>query len=152
MPTRQPESAKARLRGRPTWPPPPSTTRSRSGAVTSGNRTKRGRARRWLFGQPGYPVRPVTPASTMPAFVRPVAGVIRPIVERLDRLVARLPDAVEMRVRYRLGLDLFVVVAAVVIFLRLFDLNPWSPAVLDMHTYWATGAGVSYNHSNPYEI
>ena len=31
MPTRRPASAKARLSGRPTWPPPPRTTTSRSG-------------------------------------------------------------------------------------------------------------------------
>src|SRR5215210_4105395 len=36
MPTLWPASANARLSGRPTWPPPPSTTRSRSGPVTGG--------------------------------------------------------------------------------------------------------------------
>src|SRR5215208_658976 len=36
MPTFLPASANARLSGRPTWPPPPSTTRSRSGPVTGG--------------------------------------------------------------------------------------------------------------------
>jgi hypothetical protein len=55
-------------------------------------------------------------------------------------------------VRDRLGLDLFVVVASVVVVLRLFDVHPWTPWVLDMHTYWATGAGVSYAQSNPYVI
>ena len=50
------------------------------------------------------------------------------------------------------GLDLFIVVAAVVVFLRLFNVSPWTPWILDMHTYWATGAGVSYVHSNPYVI
>jgi hypothetical protein len=55
-------------------------------------------------------------------------------------------------VRDRLGLDLFVVVAVVVVFLRLFNVSPWTPWVLDMHTYWATGAGVSYVESNPYVI
>ena len=74
-------------------------------------------------------------------------------VQRLiDRSLARLPDAVEARIRERLGLDLFVVVAAVVVMLRLFDVYPWTPWVLDMHTYWATGAGVSYETSNPYVI
>src|ERR1041385_4690620 len=75
-----------------------------------------------------------------------------PAVRTLDRLVSRLPRPVEARVRDRLGLDLFMVVAAVVVVLRLFNETPWTPWVLDMHTYWATGAGVSYAHSNPYVI
>ena len=66
--------------------------------------------------------------------------------------LARLPEPVEARIRDRLGLDLFVVVAAVLIVLRLLDRSPWTPWVLDMHTYWATGAGVSYAQSNPYVI
>ncbi|MEZ0240342.1 MAG: glycosyltransferase family 87 protein [Chloroflexota bacterium] len=77
-----------------------------------------------------------------------VSTITRPI----DRLLARLPHAVEARVRDRLGLDLFVVVAVVLVALRLFGRDPWTPWVLDMHTYWATGAGVSYGQSNPYVI
>jgi hypothetical protein len=80
-------------------------------------------------------------APFISAFTRPI-----------DRLLARLPEAVEARVRDRLGLDLFVVVAVVLVALRLFGRDPWTPWVLDMHTYWATGAGVSYAHSNPYVI
>lgn len=67
-------------------------------------------------------------------------------------MLARLPEPVEARIRDRLGLDLFVVVAAVLVILRLFDVFPWTPWVLDMHTYWATGAGVSYDESDPYVI
>ena len=81
-----------------------------------------------------------------------LAAIHRPITRPLDRLLAHLPPAVEERVRQRLGLDLFIVVAAVVVFLRLFNVSPWTPWVLDMHTYWATGAGVSYVNSNPYVI
>ncbi len=82
-----------------------------------------------------------------------VQRVTRPIALRsIDRLLARLPAPVEARVRDRLGLDLFIVVAVVVVFLRLFHVEPWTPWVLDMHTYWATGAGVSYAESNPYVI
>ncbi|HYK94635.1 MAG TPA: glycosyltransferase family 87 protein [Candidatus Dormibacteraeota bacterium] len=79
-------------------------------------------------------------------FTRPTA------FRTLDRLLARLPEPVEARVRDRLGLDLFVVVAVVVVALRLFNRTPWTPVVLDMHTYWATGAGISYVNSNPYAI
>ena len=89
-----------------------------------------------------YPVRPVN--ILVPVF--------RPLIRPLDRVLARLPAAVEERVRQRLGLDLFIVVAVVVVFLRLFNVSPWMPWLLDMHTYWATGAGVSYVHSNPYVI
>ena len=70
----------------------------------------------------------------------------------LDRLLARLPAPVEARVRDRLGLDLFVVCAFVLVALRLSNSYPWTPWQLDMHTYWATGAGVSYAASNPYQI
>ena len=76
----------------------------------------------------------------------------RALARPIDRLLARLPEAVEARVRDRLGLDLFVVVAVVLVALRLFGRDPWTPWVLDMHTYWATGAGVSYAESNPYVI
>ena len=80
----------------------------------------------------------MTAAST--AFVaRPLRAATGAFVSRVDRLVAHLPDAVEERVRDRLGLDLFVVVASVLVVLRLFDVFPWTPWVLDMHTYWATG-------------
>jgi hypothetical protein len=90
-------------------------------------------------------------ASTFPAARRRLRlpGVVgRP----LNRLLARLPAPVEARVRDRLGMDLFVVCAAVLVALRLFNVFPWTPWVLDMHTYWATGAGVDYATSNPYQI
>jgi glycosyl transferase family 87 len=77
---------------------------------------------------------------------------VRAVADRVDRLLARLPEPVEARIRDRLGLDLFVVVAAVLVVLRLFDASPWTPWVLDMHTYWASGAGFSYAQSNPYVI
>jgi len=77
---------------------------------------------------------------------------IRALATRIDRLLARLPEAVELRIRDRLGLDLFVVVAAVLITLRLFGESPWTSDFVDMHTYWATGAGFSYGTSNPYVI
>lgn len=69
----------------------------------------------------------------------------------IDRLLARLPEPVEARIRDRLGLDLFVVVAVVIVVLRLFDVSPWTPWVLDMHTYWATRDGYGYS-MDPYTI
>ncbi len=79
-------------------------------------------------------------------------GAARALLRPIDSLLARLPAPVEARIRERLGLDLFLVVAAVVVVLRLFNVSPWTPWVLDMHTYWATGAGMSYAQSNPYVI
>jgi hypothetical protein len=76
----------------------------------------------------------------------------RSFLRPVDRLLARLPEPVEARIRDRLGLDLFIVVAVVGVVLRLFAVSPWTPWVLDMHTYWATGAGFNYTHSNPYVI
>jgi hypothetical protein len=90
-------------------------------------------------------------SSTFPASRRRLR-LPRVVGRPLDRLLARLPAPVEARVRDRLGLDLFVVVAAVLVALRLFNVFPWTPWVLDMHTYWATGAGVTYASSNPYQI
>ena len=81
-------------------------------------------------------------------FVRPV----RALATRIDRVLARLPEPVEARIRDRLGLDLFIVVAAVLVTLRLFDKYPWTSWFVDMHTYWATGAGFGYATSNPYVI
>ena len=82
----------------------------------------------------------------------PPTGRIQSLASRVDRLLARLPEPVEARVRDRLGLDLFVVVAVVLIALRLLDKYPWTSSWVDMHTYWATGAGVNYATSNPYVV
>jgi hypothetical protein len=89
-------------------------------------------------------------SSTPHAFHAP--GFVRAAASRIDRLLARLPEPVEARVRDRLGLDLFIVVAVVLITLRLFDTYPWTSWFVDMHTYWATGAGFSYATSNPYVV
>src|SRR5438105_12333886 len=92
---------------------------------------------------------PATAASTALLLrVRP----IRALAARIDRLLSRLPGPVELRIRDRLGLDLFVVVAAVLITLRLFGEYPWTSSFVDMHTYWATGAGFGYATSNPYVV
>jgi hypothetical protein len=74
------------------------------------------------------------------------------ITAPIDAILARFPEPVEARMRDRLGLDLFVVCAAVLVVLRLFAVEPWTPWQLDMHTYWATGAGFGYAESNPYVI
>lgn len=83
---------------------------------------------------------------------RPSRSLARVVLDPLDALLARLPAPVEERIRQRLGLDLFIVVAAVAVFLRLFGVSPWTPGVLDMHTYWATRDGFTYSDSNPYLI
>jgi hypothetical protein len=75
----------------------------------------------------------------------------RRIASRIDRLLARLPEPVEARIRDRLGLDLFVVVAVVLVTLRLFDEFPWTSTWVDMHVYWASGAGISYA-LDPYTV
>jgi Glycosyltransferase family 87 len=75
----------------------------------------------------------------------------RRLAARIDRLLARLPEPVEARIRDRLGLDLFVVVAVVLVSLRLLDEYPWTSPWVDMHVYWASGSGISYA-SNPYTV
>jgi Glycosyltransferase family 87 len=74
------------------------------------------------------------------------------LLRAVDRLLGRLPLDVETRIRERLGLDLFIVVAAVLVVLRLFDTAPWTSPLLDLHTYWATGKGVTYAGANPFLI
>ena len=76
---------------------------------------------------------------------------LSPLTSRVDRLLARLPEPVEARIRDRLGLDLFVVVAVVVVALRLFNEYPWTSPWVDMHVYWASGAGFDYS-LNPYTV
>ena len=90
-----------------------------------------------------------SPASSP---VARLARVGRSLAGPIDRLLARLPAPVEDRIRQRLGLDLFIVVAVVVVFMRLFAIAPWTPWVLDMHTYWATRGGITYAGSDPYTI
>jgi hypothetical protein len=94
----------------------------------------------------------MTATRTIPQTARRRLHLPGVIGRPLNRLLARLPAPVEARVRDRLGMDLFVVVAAVLVVLRLFNVSPWTPWILDMHTYWATGAGYTYGGSNPYEI
>ena len=53
--------------------------------------------------------------------------------------------------RDRLGLDLFVVVAVVLVTLRLFGEYPWTSTWVDMHVYWASGSGFAYS-LNPYTV
>ena len=49
----------------------------------------------------------------------------RVLLDPVDALLARLPAPVEERIRQRLGLDLFIVVATVVVFLRLAAVPVW---------------------------
>lgn len=86
------------------------------------------------------------------AALRPRRPLARLLLDPVDRVLARLPPPVEERIRQRLGLDLFIVVAVVLVVLRLFAASPWTPWVLDMHTYWATRDGFTYATSNPYLI
>jgi hypothetical protein len=78
-------------------------------------------------------------------------GPVQAFATRIDRLLARLPEPVEARIRDRLGLDLFVVVAVVLVTLRLLDEYPWTSSWVDMHVYWASGSGFDYT-LNPYTV
>jgi hypothetical protein len=74
-----------------------------------------------------------------------------PLTTRIDRLLARFPEPVEARMRDRLGLDLFVVVAVVLVTLRLLGEYPWTSTWVDMHVYWASGSGFGYS-LDPYTV
>ena len=52
----------------------------------------------------------------------------------------------------RLGFDAFLGVAGALVLLRLFDANPWTLPILDLHAYWATHDAISYAGSNPFLI
>jgi hypothetical protein len=74
------------------------------------------------------------------------------VTDRLDALLGRLPAPTVSLIRTRLGLDAFLVVAGVLVLLRLFDVNPWTLPVLDLHAYWATRDTISYAGANPFLI
>ncbi|HYN68924.1 MAG TPA: glycosyltransferase family 87 protein [Candidatus Eisenbacteria bacterium] len=74
------------------------------------------------------------------------------MIDRLDRLVDRAPAPVAALIRTRLGIDAFIVIAAVFVVFRLLDVYPWTASVLDLHTYWATRDGIDYASSNPFII
>jgi hypothetical protein len=65
--------------------------------------------------------------------------------------VSKPTSPLRTRVIARLGLDLFVVLAVVFVGLRLFDVEPWTSPLLDLHTYWLTRDGFDYA-LNPYTI
>jgi hypothetical protein len=52
----------------------------------------------------------------------------------------------------RLGFDVFLGVAGALVLLRLFDANPWTLPILDLHAYWTTHDSISYVGSNPFLI
>ena len=89
--------------------------------------------------------------SSVPHFQVPRPAPIQAVATRIDRLLSRLPEPVEARIRDRLGLDLFVVVAVVLVTLRLFDEYPWTSPWVDMHVYWAAGSGFGYA-LDPYTV
>jgi hypothetical protein len=74
------------------------------------------------------------------------------VVDRLQRLIDRLPARTATLVRTRLGLDALLVLGAALVVLRLFDVNPWTLPILDLHAYWATRDGIDYAGSNPFLI
>lgn len=67
------------------------------------------------------------------------------------RPVRLLSPAVIARLRARLGLDLAIILAVVLVGLRLFDIEPWTSRLLDVHTYWLTRDGFEYA-LDPYSI
>src|SRR6266516_7549537 len=54
--------------------------------------------------------------------------------------------------RLRLGLDLFLAIGIALVVLRLYNVNPWTLPILDVHAYWQTRAGISYAGATPFLI
>ena len=54
--------------------------------------------------------------------------------------------------RQRLGLDLFLAIGIALVVLRLFNVNPWTLPIIDVHAYWATRFGIDYTGANPFLI
>lgn len=52
----------------------------------------------------------------------------------------------------RLGFDLFLCIGGTLVLLRLFDVNPWTLPILDLHAYWTTHDAINYVGSNPFLI
>jgi Glycosyltransferase family 87 len=70
----------------------------------------------------------------------------------IERLIDRLPAPTAALVRERLAIDAFLVVGAVFVAFRLFSVGPYTLPILDMHAYWATRDGFSYDGQNPFLI
>lgn len=66
-------------------------------------------------------------------------------------VIARVPAPLRRRLRARLGFDLAVILAVVLVAFRLFDVEPWNSPLLDLHTYWQTRDGFEYA-LDPYTI
>ena len=54
--------------------------------------------------------------------------------------------------RQRLGLDLFLAIGIALVVLRLFNVDPWTLPIIDVHAYWATRFGIDYTGANPFLI
>jgi hypothetical protein len=74
------------------------------------------------------------------------------VVDRIQRLIDRLPAPTAVLVRRRLGLDAFLAVGAALVVLRLLNVNPWTLPILDLHAYWTTRFSIDYAGSNPFLI
>ena len=57
------------------------------------------------------------------------------MIDRLDRLVDRAPAPVAALIRARLGMDAFLVIAAVFVGLRLLNVYPWTASILGAYLY-----------------
>lgn len=76
----------------------------------------------------------------------------RPMAAFFDRLIDRLPAGTAALVRTRLAMDAFFVAGGVFVLFRLFNIDPWTLHILDLHVYWVTRAGVTYAGQNPFLI
>lgn len=74
------------------------------------------------------------------------------MTHRIERALARLPAQTRHLMKTRLGFDVFLGVAGALVLLRLFDVNPWTLPILDLHAYWTTHDAISYSGSNPFLI
>jgi hypothetical protein len=82
----------------------------------------------------------------------PIGRIVDHLPARFQRRLDQISEPTAAMVRQRLGLDVFLAIGIALVVLRIYDVQPWTVPVLDMHAYWTTRFGMDYGGSNPFLV